>query len=137
MAAVCIRTLRMTISTILSAIPYPTIDPVFLRLGPIQFRWYGLMYLLGLLAGYFVIKRRAEARHIPLTKEQLYDLIVYAAFGVFVGGRLGYTLFYNFSYYIQHPLKIFAVWEGGMSFHGGLLGTIIALSLFSKRRGIP
>jgi len=137
MAAVCIRTLRMTISTILSAIPYPTIDPVFLRLGPIQFRWYGLMYLLGLLAGYFVIKRRAEARHIPLTKEQLYDLIVYAAFGVFVGGRLGYTLFYNFSYYIQHPLKIVAVWEGGMSFHGGLLGTVIALSLFSKRRGIP
>ena len=119
------------------AIPYPQIDPVFLRLGPLQFRWYGLMYLLSLLAAYFVIKARAAARRIPLTKEQIYDMIVYAAVGVFVGGRLGYTFFYNFSYYIQNPLKIFAVWEGGMSFHGGLVGTIIALWLFSKKRGIP
>ena len=119
------------------SIPYPNIDPVFLKLGPLQFRWYGLMYLLSLMGAYFLIKARAEARKLPLSKEQLYDMIVYAAVGVFVGGRLGYTLFYNFSYYIQHPLKIFAVWEGGMSFHGGLLGTIVALWLFSKRRGIP
>jgi len=123
--------------TTLFSIPYPNIDPVFLRLGPLQFRWYGLMYLLGLMAGYFVIKARVAARKLPLTKEQIYDMIVYGAVGVFAGGRLGYTLFYNFSYYIQNPLKIFAVWEGGMSFHGGLLGTVVALWLFSKRRGIP
>jgi len=123
--------------TTLFSIPYPNIDPVFLRLGPLQFRWYGLMYLLGLTIAYFVIKSRAAARNIPLTKEQLYDMLVYAAVGIFVGGRLGYTFFYNFSYYGQNPAKIIAVWEGGMSFHGGLLGTVVALWLFSKRRGIP
>lgn len=116
-------------------IPYPNIDPVFLRLGPLQFRWYGLMYLLGLTAAYFIIKARAASRNIALTSAQLYDLIVYAAIGVFAGGRLGYTLFYNFPYYIEHPLKIFAVWEGGMSFHGGLIGTIIAIWIFCRRRG--
>lgn len=119
------------------AIPYPQIDPVFLRLGPLQFRWYGLMYLLGLLAAYFLIRARAKATHVDLTKEHLHDLIVYAALGVFAGGRLGYTLFYNFSYYIQHPLSIFAVWEGGMSFHGGLIGTCFAIWLFCRRRGFP
>ena len=128
-------------------IPFPNIDPVFFRLGPfelfsfrlgpLQFRWYGLMYLLGLGAAYFVIKSRAAAKNISLAREQIYDLIVFAAVGVFLGGRLGYCLFYNFSYYIQHPLKILAVWEGGMSFHGGLLGTVIALWLFSRWRGIP
>lgn len=118
-------------------IPYPNIDPVFLRLGPLQFRWYGLMYLLALAAAYFIIKARAAAQHIVLAKEHIYDLIVHAAVGVFLGGRLGYCLFYNFSYYIENPLKIFAVWEGGMSFHGGLLGTVLALWFFSHRRGIP
>ena len=117
-------------------LPYPQIDPVFLRLGPLQFRWYGLMYLLGLTAAYFVIKFRAAAQNIELAKEQIYDLIVYAAVGVFLGGRLGYCLFYNFSYYVSHPLKILAVWEGGMSFHGGLLGTALALWWFSRRRGL-
>ena len=116
-------------------IPYPNIDPVFLRLGPIQFRWYGLMYLLGLTIAYFVIKLRAASQKVSLTKEQIYDLIVYAAVGVFAGGRLGYTLFYNLPYYLDHPAKIVAVWEGGMSFHGGLLGTILAVWLFARRRG--
>lgn len=124
-------------AAMLQRIPYPNIDPVFLRLGPLQFRWYGLMYLLALTAAYFVIRNRAAARNIPLHKEQLYDLIVYAAVGIFVGGRLGYVLFYNLSYYLEHPLKIVAVWEGGMSFHGGLIGTIIALILFCRRRGWP
>lgn len=118
-------------------IPYPHIDPVFLELGPLQFRWYGLMYLIGLTAAYFLIKRTAVRKQLPLGPDQIYDMIVFAAFGVFLGGRLGYTLFYNFPYYSQHPEKILAVWEGGMSFHGGLIGTIVALVLFSKRRGIP
>jgi phosphatidylglycerol:prolipoprotein diacylglycerol transferase len=120
-----------------AAIPYPQINPIFFEFGPLQFRWYGLMYLIGLTAAYFLIKRRAAAKGVALTADQIYDMVVYAAFGVFIGGRIGYTLFYNFSYYIQHPLKIFAVWEGGMSFHGGLIGTIIALMWFSKRQGLP
>ena len=118
-------------------IPYPHIDPVFLRLGPLQFRWYGLMYLLGFAAAYFVIKSRAAVRKISLSREQLYDLIVYAALGVFLGGRLGYTLFYNLPYYLEHPAKIIAVWEGGMSFHGGLLGTCLAIWLYCRRQGFP
>lgn len=120
-----------------AALPYPHIDPVFLELGPLQFRWYGLMYLIGLTAAYVLIRRRVAEQQIPLTPDQIYDMVVFAAFGVFLGGRLGYTLFYNFSYYAQNPLKILAVWEGGMSFHGGLIGTIIALVWFSKRHGLP
>ena len=120
----------------LHAIPYPQINPVFLELGPLQFRWYGLMYLLGLTGAYFLIKARVAAKGLPLSREHIYDMVVWAALGVFVGGRLGYTLFYNFPYYLQHPTKIIAVWEGGMSFHGGLLGTIIALLWYSKRQGI-
>jgi phosphatidylglycerol:prolipoprotein diacylglycerol transferase len=118
------------------AIPYPNIDPVFLRLGPLQFRWYGLMYLISLTLAYFIIAARARAQNLPLNKDQVYDMIVYAAVGVFAGGRLGYVLFYNLPYYLENPLKIFAVWEGGMSFHGGLIGTIVALILFARRRGI-
>lgn len=118
-----------------AGIPFPAIDPVFFQLGPLQFRWYGLMYVIGLTAAYFVIKRRATTRSIPLSPVQVYDLIVYAAFGVFLGGRLGYTLFYNPIYYLHHPVEILAVWEGGMSFHGGLLGTCAALGLFCYRKG--
>jgi phosphatidylglycerol:prolipoprotein diacylglycerol transferase len=123
--------------TPLHAIPYPNISPVFFELGPLQFRWYGLMYLIGLTIAYFVIRHKAEAQGLGLTKNQVYDMIVWAAFGVFIGGRLGYVLFYNLSYYAEHPTKIIAVWEGGMSFHGGLIGTIVALIWFGKRQGIP
>ncbi len=121
----------------LQAIPYPNISPIFFELGPLQFRWYGLMYLLGLTAAYFLITRRVDRNGLAISRDQIYDMIVWAALGIFIGGRLGYTLFYNFSYYIQHPAKIIAVWEGGMSFHGGLLGTIVSLMWFGKRRGIP
>ncbi len=121
----------------LLAVPFPVIDPVFFQLGPLQFRWYGLMYVLGLLAAYVLIKRRAAARHVALSTVQLSDLIMYAALGVFLGGRLGYTLFYNSAYYLQHPVAILAVWEGGMSFHGGLLGTSLAIWLFCYKKGFP
>jgi phosphatidylglycerol:prolipoprotein diacylglycerol transferase len=119
-----------------AAIPYPNIDPVLVALGPIQLRWYGLMYLIGLTAAYFLIQRNVARKGLAIKKDQIYDMVVYAAFGVFLGGRIGYTLFYNFSYYMQNPLKLLAVWEGGMSFHGGLLGTTLALILFSRRQGI-
>ncbi|WHZ21792.1 MAG: Prolipoprotein diacylglyceryl transferase [Nitrospira sp.] len=117
-------------------ISYPDIDPVFLRLGPLQFRWYGLMYLIGLTLAYFIIAARAKAQKLPMNRDQVYDMIVYAAVGVFAGGRIGYVLFYNLPYYLENPLKVFAVWEGGMSFHGGLIGTIVALVLFAKRQGM-
>lgn len=120
-----------------AAIPFPNINPVFLEFGPLQFRWYGLMYLIGLAAAYWLIRGKVAAKALPLSSDQVYDMVVFAAFGVFLGGRIGYTLFYNFAYYSENPLKIFAVWEGGMSFHGGLIGTIIALIWFSKKRGIP
>ncbi|MDT7042084.1 prolipoprotein diacylglyceryl transferase [Candidatus Nitronereus thalassa] len=120
---------------LLAALPFPEIDPVFFSLGPLKFRWYGLMYLLGLSGAYFLIRSRARAKNISLSQEQLYDLIVYAALGVFLGGRIGYTLFYNAAYYVEHPLSILAVWEGGMSFHGGLIGTCIALWIFCRRKG--
>lgn len=118
-------------------LPYPRIDPIFFEIGPLAFRWYGLMYLLGLLAAYFLIKTRAPAKQVHLSREDLSDLIVYAALGVFLGGRLGYVLFYHLPFYLSHPLKIFAVWEGGMSFHGGFLGTCVSLWLFCRRRGYP
>jgi phosphatidylglycerol:prolipoprotein diacylglycerol transferase len=121
----------------LQAIPYPNISPVFFEFGPLQFRWYGLMYLIGLTVAYFLIRHKVDRKGLAITKDQIYDMIVWAALGIFIGGRLGYTLFYNFSYYIQHPAKIIAVWEGGMSFHGGLIGTIVSLIWFSKRQGIP
>src|SRR5262249_23840621 len=89
----------------LHAIPYPQINPVFLELGPLQFRWYGLMYLLGLTGAYFLIKARVAAKGLPLSREQIYDMVVWAALGVFIGGRLGYTLFYNFPYYFSTQLK--------------------------------
>lgn len=121
----------------LQSIPYPNISPVFFEIGPLQFRWYGLMYLIGLTIGYFLIQRKVKQKGLAISRDQIYDMVVWAALGVFIGGRLGYTLFYNFSYYIQHPAKIIAVWEGGMSFHGGLLGTIVSLIWFSRRQGIP
>lgn len=136
----CLLTKDYTESTVMgpaAAIPYPNIDPVIVALGPIQLRWYGLMYLIGLTAAYFLIQHKVARKELAIRKDQIYDMVVYAAFGVFLGGRIGYTLFYNFSYYIQNPLKLLAVWEGGMSFHGGLLGTILALIWFSRRQGIP
>jgi phosphatidylglycerol---prolipoprotein diacylglyceryl transferase len=123
--------------TNLTRLPYPEIDPVFFRIGPLAFRWYGLMYLIGLGAAYWLIKSRAADKQISLSSQLLSDLIVFAAFGVFLGGRLGYVLFYNLPFYLDNPIKILAVWEGGMSFHGGLLGTSIALWLFCRRRNLP
>ncbi len=116
-------------------LPNPDIDPVLIRLGPIAIRWYGLMYVFGLGAAFFMIKARAALRGVALTVDDLHDLILYAAFGVILGGRLGYILFYNFPYYLEHPAKLLAVWEGGMSFHGGLLGVIVAVALFCWRKG--
>jgi phosphatidylglycerol:prolipoprotein diacylglycerol transferase len=112
---------------------FPNLDPVFLRLGPLEFRWYGLMYICGFVSAYFIILSGVRRKGLPLNKDQVADLIFSAALGVILGGRLGYILFYNLSYYLSHPAKLFAVWEGGMSFHGGLTGAIVA-GLFYIRK---
>ena len=106
--------------------PFPHIDPVFLRLGPLEFRWYGLMYIISFVAAYLVIRSEVRRRSLPLTNDDVADLIFTVAMGVILGGRCGYILFYNLPFYLAHPLKVFAVWEGGMSFHGGLTGAIVA-----------
>lgn len=118
-------------------LPNPDIDPVLIRLGPIALRWYGLMYVFALTAAFFIIKARAASRKVALSINDLHDLILYAAVGVILGGRLGYILFYNLPYYLDHPAKFLAIWEGGMSFHGGLLGVIAAVFVFCRRKGYP
>lgn len=116
---------------------FPHINPVFLRIGPLQFRWYGLMYILGFIATYFILRTESLRKRLPLSKDDVADLVFYGAMGVVLGGRLGYILFYNLEFYLANPLRIFAVWEGGMSFHGGFLGVILAFVLFSRRRKVP
>lgn len=116
---------------------FSQIDPVIFQIGPLAVRWYGLMYLLGFVGAYFVIRHLARWRELELSSDQLSDLLFYGVMGVILGGRLGYTLFYNFAYYIRHPLEIMAVWEGGMSFHGGLLGVVVAALIFCRLRRLP
>ncbi len=116
---------------------FPQIDPVIFSIGPLAVRWYGLMYLFGFVGGYFMMCHVAKFRKMAINQDTISDLLFYAVLGVVIGGRLGYTLFYNTKYYLSHPLQIFYVWEGGMSFHGGLLGVLIVLLLFCRRRNLP
>ena len=115
-------------------IPYPNIDPVFLRLGPVQLRWYGLMYMLSFIIGYFLLRRNAKQRKLDLTTDDLYDLLFFLILGVMIGGRLGYVLFYDLPAYISDPLAIFKIWQGGMSFHGGFIGVILATIYITRRK---
>lgn len=118
--------------------PYPDfISPVLVQLGPLQIRWYGLMYVFGFLFAGWLFPREAKRRGIDLDKEKTNDLIFYLVLGVLLGGRFGYILFYNLPYYLGKPAEIFAIWHGGMSFHGGLLGVIVALWLFIRKNKIP
>jgi phosphatidylglycerol---prolipoprotein diacylglyceryl transferase len=112
---------------------YPDIDPVALSLGPVQVHWYGVMYLLGFAVAWWLGKRRAVEPSSPLRPEQISDLIFYGALGVVLGGRAGYVLFYHFNYFLQDPLWLFKVWDGGMSFHGGLIGVTGALYLYARK----
>ena len=116
---------------------YPQIDPVIFRLGPLAVRWYGLMYLLGFIGAYFNIWMLARLRKLPLNADTLSDFLFWCVCGVILGGRLGYVLFYNLPFYAQHPLQIFHIWEGGMSFHGGLLVVVTAVILFCRRHKLP
>jgi phosphatidylglycerol:prolipoprotein diacylglycerol transferase len=116
---------------------YPHIDPVMIRIGPLSVRWYGFMYLLAFAIGYGVIRGLGRRRGLAMANETASDLLFYAMLGVILGGRLGYVLFYNPGYYLHHPLAVLAVWEGGMSFHGGFLGVIVAVLTFCLCRGMP
>jgi len=115
---------------------FPHIDPVFLSIGPLHFRWYGLMYVMGFVATYFILRSEVRRKQIPLTRDDVADLVFYGAMGVVLGGRLGYILFYDLGVYLADPLQIFAVWKGGMSFHGGFLGVILSFVLFARRKKI-
>ena len=115
---------------------FPNIDPLFLSIGPLQFRWYGLMYVLAFIATYFIIRSEVKRKLLFLTTDDVADLVFYGAMGVVLGGRLGYILFYNLAFYLSNPLKLLAVWEGGMSFHGGFLGVLLAFTLYARRKNI-
>lgn len=113
---------------------YPHINPVLIHLGPLEVRWYGLMYVIGFLLAYFILIKTSRREHYDLSKQEVGDLLTFCIVGVIVGARLGYCLIYNFSYYFHQPLKVFAVWEGGMSFHGGLIGAATAGWIYARRR---
>lgn len=111
------------------------INPIALELGPLKVHWYGLMYLIGFAAAWWLGVRRARKPGSGWTEEQISDVIFWGAMGVVLGGRAGYVIFYNFDRFIEDPFWLFAVWEGGMSFHGGLLGVIAAMYLFGRKHG--
>ncbi len=117
-------------------IPYPQIDPVIFSLGPLAIRWYSLAYIAGILLGILLV-RKLSATAPKLSTKLLDDLLIYAVVGIILGGRLGYVLFYNAGYYLDHPLQALAVWQGGMSFHGGLLGVILAMWLLARKHHTP
>ncbi len=124
------------------AIPYPVIDPVAIAIGPIAIKWYGLAYVTGLLLGWLYIKRLLSTDRLwrdgkpPFAANLADDLFVWVALGVVIGGRLGNVLLYEPLHYLNHPLEIFQIWRGGMAFHGGLIGTIVAMWLFARRQRV-
>lgn len=114
---------------------HPQIDPVALQLGPVAIHWYGLMYLLGFAAVWLLGRWRIRQGRTELSLRELEDIIFYSVIGVVVGGRLGYTLLYKPGHYLTHPLEILYIWEGGMSFHGGLVGVIVVMLWYARSRG--
>jgi phosphatidylglycerol:prolipoprotein diacylglycerol transferase len=113
---------------------YPNIDPIAISIGPLKVHWYGLMYLIGFAAVWVLGKKRAEKPWSPIKPEAIEDLVTYGALGVILGGRIGYILFYNFGEFLNNPLILFKIWQGGMSFHGGMLGVFIAMWLFGRKQ---
>lgn len=126
----------------LLAIPFPAFDPVIFSVGPLSVRWYALAYIAGILCAWWLARRIAENQalwggHTPIRASDVDDVIAWCALGIVLGGRIGYVIFYGKSYYFAHPSEIFELWHGGMSFHGGFLGTIAALLLYAYRHKIP
>jgi phosphatidylglycerol:prolipoprotein diacylglycerol transferase len=115
---------------------FPQFDPVIVQVGPLAIRWYALAYITSLVVGWRLVRRLVRLAPIVATELQVDDFLTWATLGVVLGGRLGYVLFYQPSVYLAHPSMILAVWEGGMSFHGGMLGVAIAIIVFCRRNGI-
>ncbi|MBF0109564.1 MAG: prolipoprotein diacylglyceryl transferase [Magnetococcales bacterium] len=115
---------------------HPHIDPIVFSIGPVAVRWYGVMYSLAFFLGWPLLRIQARRMGLSLNRDDLGDFTVGILAGVILGGRLGYIVFYQFSYYLANPLAVFKVWEGGMSFHGGLIGVAVAICLFARRKRI-
>lgn len=132
----------MSVLDLFAAVSFPAIDPVAFSVGPLKVHWYGLAYVAGILLAWLVARDLLRRPGLwrdntpPLTLQQVDDFILWAAIGIVAGGRLGYILFYDFANVLANPLRIFAVWDGGMSFHGGLIGTTVAMLYFAKRNQI-
>jgi phosphatidylglycerol:prolipoprotein diacylglycerol transferase len=125
----------------LNALPFPNIDPVLVSVGPFAIRWYALAYIVGILGGWFYARTIVRSQTLwggpaPLTVTDYDDFILWVTLGIILGGRIGYVLFYNAPYFLDHPAEIVQLWKGGMSFHGGFLGCVTAVVLFAWRRGI-
>ena len=132
----------MPVLTILPLIPFPAINPVLFSIGPLAVRWYALAYIIGIIAGWFyaraiIASERYWGGAAPLTVIDFDDFVIWITLGIILGGRIGYVLFYNLPHFAEHPLQIFELWNGGMSFHGGVLGCFVAIYAFARRRRIP
>lgn len=121
----------------LAALTFPQFDPVAIELGPLAIRWYALAYVVGLVAAWLYCRKLTDSTPAKISRQDFDDFLLWATLGVVLGGRLGYVLFYNFDYYAAHPIEALYVWQGGMAFHGGLLGVVVAMVLFARSRGIP
>ena len=125
----------------ISVLPFPAIDPVLVSIGPFAIRWYALAYICGILLGWLyartiIANQRLWGGPAPFTATDFDDFVLWVTLGIILGGRAGYVLFYNFDFFIAHPLEILQVWKGGMSFHGGFLGCVLAVVLFGLKRKI-
>lgn len=116
-----------------SYLHFPEFDPVIFSIGPVALHWYGLMYLVGFIFAMWLATRRANRPGSGWTKNEVENLLYAGFLGVFLGGRIGYVLFYNFPQFMADPLYLFRVWDGGMSFHGGLIGVIVVMIIFARR----
>jgi len=127
----------------MAIMPFPDIDPIAFSIGPLAIHWYGLAYVVGIMLGWFYARRLAGNDSLwpgnasPITKQQLDDFVVWAALGIVLGGRIGYILFYDMPAVIESPIRAIQIWNGGMSFHGGITGTTIAMILFARKNSIP
>jgi len=115
---------------------YPIINPTIINIGPLQIRWYGVMYILAFLASYFLVRYQIRKKRLNIDINTVNDLFLFLIIGLIIGARLGYVIFYNLPFYLSHPLKLFAIWEGGMSFHGGLIGIIFSGLIYIKKHRV-
>ena len=119
----------------MTGIPFPNIDPIAIEIGPLAIRWYALAYIMGILLGWRYCLHLARQGAMHPNAQDIDDFVVWSVVGIILGGRIGYVVFYNAANYLQNPLDILKVWEGGMSFHGGFIGVVVTILVFSWRRG--